>query len=60
MLISLELARRGALHVVVNGRTPEKVDAVVAEIEALGGTASGAPGDITQAEMRASRRAACC
>ena len=49
-VISLELARRGA-HVVVNGRTPEKVDAVVAEIEALGGTASGVPGDITRPEM---------
>lgn len=43
--IALVLAQRGAA-VTVTGRTPAKIDAVVAEIEAAGGTAQAAAGDV--------------
>lgn len=47
------LARAGA-QVVVNGRTPDKVEAVVASIVAAGGKAHGVPFDVTDsAEVRA-------
>jgi NAD(P)-dependent dehydrogenase (short-subunit alcohol dehydrogenase family) len=43
--IALVLAQRGAA-VTVTGRTPAKIDAVVAEIEAAGGTAQAVAGDV--------------
>ena len=43
--IALVLARRGAA-VTITGRTRAKLDAVVAEIEAAGGTACAVPGDV--------------
>ena len=42
-------ASRG-LHVFVNGRTQDKIDAVVADIEAAGGSASAVLADVTDAE----------
>lgn len=51
--IALKLAGQGAA-VVVNGRSAEKAQAVVAEIEALGARACFAPGDVRdEAEMKA-------
>jgi NAD(P)-dependent dehydrogenase (short-subunit alcohol dehydrogenase family) len=51
------LARRfaaGGLTVVVTGRTPAQLERVVAEIEAAGGKAIAAPGDVTSdAELSA-------
>jgi 2-hydroxycyclohexanecarboxyl-CoA dehydrogenase len=43
--IALVLAERGA-SVVLNGRTRSKLDAVAAEIEAIGGSCVRAPGDV--------------
>jgi meso-butanediol dehydrogenase/(S,S)-butanediol dehydrogenase/diacetyl reductase len=43
--IALALAAEGA-HVAVSGRTPEKLDATVAEIERRGGQALAVPGDV--------------
>ena len=43
--IALVLAQRGAA-VTITGRTPEKLEKVVAEIEADGGRAMGVPGDV--------------
>lgn len=42
---------RGGLAVVVSGRTPERLAAVVGEIEAAGGRALAAPGDVTDASF---------
>lgn len=41
---------RGGMEVVITGRTPEKLDKVVAEIEAAGGKAVAAPGDASTEE----------
>jgi gluconate 5-dehydrogenase len=47
------MAEAGAI-VVVNGRTPDKVEAVVAQVNAAGGQAHGAVFDVTEsAEVRA-------
>lgn len=43
--VALTLAAEGA-HVVVTGRRPDRLDAVVREIEAAGGTATACPGDV--------------
>jgi NAD(P)-dependent dehydrogenase (short-subunit alcohol dehydrogenase family) len=43
--IATALAREGA-HVIVNGRTPEAVDATVAELSATGGKVEGFAGDL--------------
>jgi 2-hydroxycyclohexanecarboxyl-CoA dehydrogenase len=43
--IALVLAQRGA-SVVLNGRTPSKLDAVAGEIEAIGGSCALSPGDV--------------
>ena len=52
---ALLLAKRGA-SVVVNNRTPEKADEVVAEIKAFGGTAVADYSDVaTEAEKAVER-----
>lgn len=43
--ISLVLARRGA-RVTITGRTPSKLESVVGDVEAAGGTAQAVPGDV--------------
>ena len=51
--VGAELCHRAAsrgLHVFVNGRTQDKIDAVVADIEAAGGSASAVLADVTDAE----------
>ena len=51
--VGAELCHRAAargLHVFVNGRTQDKIDAVVADIEATGGSASAVLADVTNAE----------
>ena len=51
--VGAELCHRaaaGGLHVFVNGRTQDKIDAVVADIEAAGGSASAVLADVTDAE----------
>ena len=55
---ALLLAKRGA-SVVVNNRTPEKADEVVAEIKAFGGTAVVTHGDVqlSRNSSRAARKA---
>ena len=48
--LGAELCHRAAargLHVFVNGRTAEKIDAVVADIETAGGSASALLADVT-------------
>lgn len=48
--VGAELCHRAAargLHVFVNGRTQEKIDAVVADIEAAGGSATALLADVT-------------
>lgn len=51
--LALGMAEAGA-HVVVNGRSPDKVDAVVSRIRGAGGKAHGAVFDVTNsAEVRA-------
>ena len=48
--LGAELCHRAAargLHVFVNGRTAEKIDAVVADIEKAGGSASALLADVT-------------
>lgn len=50
--VGAELCHRAAargLHVFVNGRTQDKIDAVVADIEAAGGSASSILADVTDA-----------
>ena len=50
--VGAELCHRAAargLHVFVNGRTQDKIDAVVADIEAAGGSASAILADVTDA-----------
>ena len=50
--VGAELCHRAAargLHVFVNGRTQDKIDAVVADIEAAGGSASAVLADVTDA-----------
>lgn len=55
--VGAELCHRAAargLHVFVNGRTQEKIDAVVADIEAAGGSATALLADVTvEAEVNA-------
>lgn len=51
--VGAELCHRAAargLHVFVNGRTQDKIDAVVADIEAAGGSASAVLADVTNAK----------
>ena len=51
--VGAELCHRAAargLHVFVNGRTQDKIDAVVADIEAAGGSASAVLADVTDAD----------
>ena len=51
--VGAELCHRAAargLHVFVNGRTQEKLDAVVADIEAAGGSATALLADVTDAD----------
>ena len=51
--VGAELCHRAAargLHIFVNGRTQDKIDAVVADIEAAGGSASAVLADVTDAE----------
>ncbi|MCP8967692.1 SDR family NAD(P)-dependent oxidoreductase [Ectobacillus ponti] len=47
--MALRLAREGAA-VIINGRTQEGVDAVVADIQALGGQAAGVAGSVADME----------
>ena len=51
--VGAELCHRAAsrgLHIFVNGRTQDKIDAVVTDIEAAGGSASAVLADVTDAE----------
>ena len=53
--VALVLAERG-VAVTITGRTAAKLDAVVAEIEASGGTAQAVTGDVSDRDRRAGRR----
>lgn len=55
--ISVDLAKKGA-KVVLAGRTKEKLDAVLSEIKAFGGTAAAFPCDVTDQESVAELAAA--
>ena len=55
--ISVDLAKKGA-KVVLAGRTKEKLDAVLSEIRAFGGTAAAFPCDVTDQESVAELAAA--
>lgn len=55
--ISIDLAKKGA-EVVLVGRTKEKLDAVLSEIKAFGGTAAAFPCDVTDQESVAELAAA--
>lgn len=55
--ISVDLAKKGA-KVVLVGRTKEKLDAVLSEIRAFGGTAAAFPCDVTDQESVAELAAA--